>query len=261
MKPFIVTIPHSGEQIPTEATWLQGLGEPLVMCDIDRFVDRLYVPTLEELKIPAVVAEWHRYVVDLNRVPEDIDQDSVVGSVSPSGTHPNGYHWVFTTRGTRLMPKPISRELHGEWTQKIYEPFHQAVRGLYADFFSRGFEKVYHLDAHSMPSMGTQAHRDPGERRAEIVVSDFDGVSCEPRFKDLVMESYRSAGFQVGYNWPYKGGRLTQVYGQPAKGQHALQVELNRGLYMDEETKQILPQSDEVRRKISMALHRILQEL
>jgi N-formylglutamate deformylase len=98
-------------------------------------------------------------------------------------------------------------------------------------------QPIYHLDAHSMPSMGTREHLDPGERRAEIVVSDCEGKSCSGWFKDLVIQSYSDAGFQVGYNWPYKGGRVTQTYGRPSDLQESIQVELNRALYMNEENK------------------------
>ena len=92
--------------------------------------------------------------------------------------------------------------------------------------------------------MGTRMHRDPGERRADIVVSDCLGKSCDPHFRDLVIAAYTISGFKVGYNWPYMGGRVTEQYGHPSKGQHAIQVELNRALYMDEKTKKLLPSHD-----------------
>lgn len=239
MKPLLVSIPHSGEQVPQGASWLHGLPEPILMCDVDRYVDQLYVENLSRLKIPHVVTPWHRYVVDLNRLPEDVDQDSVIGSKNPSGQFTTGLHWVKTTKSDVLMPKPITQELHENLVQNYYEPFHAQVRKLYEDFRKAGHEKIYHMDLHSMPSMGTKAHRDPGERRKAIVVSDFNGKSCEPWFKDLVIQAFTDAGFEVGYNWPYIGGRVTQIYGQPHLGQHAIQVELNRAYYMDEETKKI----------------------
>src|ERR1700749_4203771 len=94
MKPFFISIPHSGERIPAETTWLHGLPEPVVMCDVDRFVDRLYQPVLEATQLDCVKTEWHRYVVDLNRLPDDVDADSVIGSKNPSGKFTTGLHWV-----------------------------------------------------------------------------------------------------------------------------------------------------------------------
>jgi len=258
MKPFFISIPHSGERIPPEVQWLKSLAEPVVMCDVDRYVDRLYEPVLRDLGLPFVKTEWHRYVVDLNRVVEDVDCDSVLGSSNPSGKFTSGLHWVKTTRGHQLMPAPITSELHGQLVERYFKPFHAQVQNFYAEFRSRGAREIYHLDAHSMPSRGTKAHRDPGQTRAAIVVSDWEGKSCEPAFKDLVIQAYRDAGLEVAYNWPYLGGRVTQVYGQPAQGQHAIQVEINRALYMDEETKAWIPDlAQELSEKLARAIHSI----
>ncbi|MCB0407588.1 MAG: N-formylglutamate amidohydrolase [Bdellovibrionales bacterium] len=237
--PFFVSIPHSGEKIPNEVVWLQNLPEEIQMCDVDRFVDRLYGPALVSMKIPHVVAEWHRYFADLNRIPEDIDEDSVQGASTKSGTHTTGFIWVTTTKGDPLLKSPIDPELFRQIILKYWQPFHDQVRGQYEKFQSLGFKKIYQLDAHSMPSLGTEKHRDPGERRAEIVISDQNGKSCEGAYRELVIGAYKNAGFQVKENWPYVGGRVTQTYGQPSLGQHCIQVELNRALYMNEETKKI----------------------
>jgi N-formylglutamate deformylase len=262
MKPFFISIPHSGERVPAEADWLQGLPEVVLMCDVDRFVDRLYQPVLSELKLPFVKTEWHRYVIDLNRLPDDVDANSVEGSSNPAGSFTTGLHWVKTTRGTRLMPKPISRALHDQLVKEYFKPFHEDVRNVYRSLKAKGVAKVYHLDAHSMPSKGTNAHRDPGETRKSIVVSDWEGRSCEPAFKDLVIKAYAQAGFEVGYNWPYLGGRVTQTYGRPDIGQHAIQVEISRALYMDEDSKQIVPEKAQaLSRQLGDAVRYIYQHI
>lgn len=237
--PLFVTMPHSGEKIPSDLTpWLEGLPENILMRDVDRYVDSLYQSLLQNLNVSFVKTEWHRYAVDLNRIPDDVDRGSVRGSKNAPGAHPRGYHWVMTTHKEVLMPVPMELENHKKLTQLIYEPFHESVRNLYKNFHDKNFKRVYHLDLHSMPSLGTSEHRDPGELRADIVVSDSKGKSCHSEFKDLVIAAYATAGFKVGYNWPYYGGRLTEQYGEPHRGQHAIQIELNRKLYMNEETKQ-----------------------
>ena len=124
----MVTIPHSGEKIPPEATWLQGLPEEILMCDVDRYVDRLYVPALTRLKIPFIATDWHRYVVDLNRIPQDIDAASVEGSKNSEGLHSRGYHWCVTTYNQPLMKSPMSQALHEKLTNLIYTPFHQEIQ-------------------------------------------------------------------------------------------------------------------------------------
>lgn len=259
MKAFFISIPHSGEKIPPEAPWLNGLPETLLMFDVDRYVDRLYQPTMDALDIPSVLTEWHRYAIDLNRLKDDVDVDSVIGSPNPSGKFPRGLHWAITTKREKLMPKPITMEVHNILVQKYFEPFHEQVRTQFADFKKQGARTVFHIDAHSMPSVGTSEHLDPGERRADIVVSDVAGKSCGADFKDLVIQSYEVAGFKVAYNWPYKGGRVTETYGKPDLGQETIQVEMNRALYMDETTKALRQDLyPEVQRKIRVAIERIL---
>ena len=261
--PFFVSIPHSGEKIPDLTPWLSELPEPVLMADVDRYVDYLYEPTLTKLAIRYEKTQWHRYAVDLNRVPADVDCDSVIGSLNPSGKHSDGYHWVKTKNEIQLMPKPMNQETHKKLTELIYEPFHQGLRNHYDFFKNNSHQIIFHLDAHSMPSLGTRMHRDPGQTRAEIVVSDCGGKSCHRLYRDLVIAAYATAGFKVGYNWPYLGGRVTEIYGHPEKGQQAIQVELNRSLYMDEVTKKLKPLDEVqiVQARIEKALTYIKSEL
>lgn len=262
MIPFLVTIPHSGEQIPPQADWLKGLPEEVLMCDVDRYVDRLYEPTLQALKIPYVKTEWHRYAGDLNRLPDDVDATSVKGHANAPGSFARGFLWTITTTELPLMKNAIDQKMHKDIVNLIYEPFHASVREIYEKYREDGARHVYHLDAHSMPSVGTRQHRDPGERRADIVVSDNKGASCSKAYRDLVIAAYVTAGFKVGYNWPYFGGRVTEQYGIPKNGQDALQVEMNRALYMDEQTKKLKTENlGEVQAKVRKALDYILENL
>lgn len=260
--PLIVTIPHSGEKVPPQTPWLSALPEEILMCDVDRYVDFLYEPALQKLKIPFVKTEWHRYAADMNRVPEDVDCTSVEGNSNPAGSFNRGFHWVITTYKHQLMTKPMSQKTHDELVQLVYEPFHSGIRELYKALHDKGYKKTFHIDAHSMPSIGTSEHRDPGEARADIVVSDSKGKSCDPRFKDLVIAAYVTAGFKVGYNWPYFGGRVTEQYGNPSRDQHTLQVEMNRSLYMDEKTKKLKSEeAKKVQEKVFFALDYIRKNL
>lgn len=259
-KNFMVTIPHSGENVPPETPWLKNLPEEILMCDVDRYVDKLYEPTLKALEIPSVKTNWHRYAGDLNRLADDVDAGSVLGHPVSAGPHLRGFHWVMTTTEVNLMPQPMSLETHNKLVQKIYEPFHQQVQGL-AMRLKKITGVVYHLDAHSMPSVGTKQHRDPGQRRADIVVSDSLGKSCSEKFKNLVIKSYQDAGFQVGYNWPYRGGRLTEQYGRPQENHHTIQVELNRDLYMNEKTKKLKESHVDVQKQLEKALQQLVDEL
>lgn len=257
---FMITIPHSGEKVPDETPWLKNLPEEILMCDVDRFVDKLYEPALNHLQIPYVKTEWHRYAGDLNRLADDVDAGSVIGHKTPEGPFLRGFHWVITTTEYRLMKEPMPHETHEKLVKKILLPFHDEVKKMAASLKEKS-SVVYHLDAHSMPSVGTRQHKDPGERRADAVVSDSLGKSCSKEYRDLVIAAYVTAGFKVGYNWPYVGGRLTEQYGKPEQNHHTIQVELNRDLYMDEKTKKLKPEHVEVQKKIEKALSYIQQGL
>ncbi len=231
------------------------------MRDVDRYVDLLYEPALKKLAIPFVKTEWHRYAGDLNRLPEDVDASSVVGNPNPAGMHNRGFHWTVTTFNEVLMTQAMPLTTHQKLVHLIYEPFHESVRNHYEKNRAQGAKDIYHLDVHSMPSLGTKMHRDPGEQRAEIVVSDCHGKSAKPEFVDLVIAAYTKAGFKVGYNWPYFGGRVSEQYGQPAKGHHAVQVEMNRALYMHEDTKRLNGAHVKIQEKLEIALRYIFDHL
>lgn len=260
-KPFFVTIPHSGEKIPDLTPWLLNLPEPTLMRDVDRFVDILYDESIKSLSVPVVKTEWHRYAVDLNRLPQDIDQSAVTGATNIKGFE-RGFHWSLTTFKEKLIQEPMSLHTHTELRNLIYEPFHKQVKEMYAKLrLETSKQTIYHLDLHSMPSLGTSMHLDPGQRRADIVISDSSQRSCSRNFRDLVIAAYVTAGFKVGYNWPYKGGRLTEEYGKPQEGQQVLQVEMNRALYMNEDTKKINSDYKTVSEKLKKALSYIKDNL
>ena len=263
-KSLLVSIPHSGEQVGEEAYWLKNLDEVTLMYDVDRFIDRIYGPALNQHKIPKVITPWHRYLVDCNRWPTDTDCDSLEGSPNPSGSHPTGLHWRVTTAGYVLIPKPLSQALHNTILEKYYEGFFQKIDSLYEGFKQKGVKQTYHLDLHSMPSQGTQAHRDPGEKRADIVIGNEKGQTASEEWTKAVMSSYEQEGFKVRLNYPYTGGTIVQKYGKPSQGHQALMIELNRHLYMDEATKKLIPQKaklvQEKLKKVITHIYHLLTE-
>ena len=239
---FFLTSPHSGEQVPEDVFWLKNLDEVTLMFDVDRYVDQLYDDIATKLQIPLIKSYWHRYFSDANRLPGDVDQGSVVGSPHAKGKHTTGLIWQTTSQGHVLLKEPISAELYQHLVAQYYQDFHKEVLEHYEDLFTVSSDPVYQLDLHSMPSKGTHIHKDPGETRADVVVSDQLGKSASAAYVNLIKEAYSQAGFKVAYNWPYIGGRVTETYGQPERSQHCVQVELRRDLYMDEMTKQKNPE-------------------
>ena len=259
MRPLLITIPHSGELIPVAANWLSKLSEPVLMRDVDRYVNDLYAPALATLEVPAIIATCHRYVIDLNRHNHEFDAQAVEGAPFPAGVHPKGLHWSVTTLGETLISEPMSMETHQELVLHHYDPFHEKVKSVAHDLKLK--DDVFHLDLHSMPSQGTAMHNDPGGVRADVVISDFHGKSARVDFVELIKKAYTDAGFTISYNWPYFGGGITQMYGRPDEKHHTVQVELNRALYMDEVTKKKSARFHETQNKLTIAIRAIVQSL
>ena len=177
----------------------------------------------------------------------------------PTKKSPSDIHWYKTTKGDRLIKKALSQKLHKNLIKKYFDPFHKKIQKQITNFKQKESGNIYLLDLHSMPSQGLAFHRDQGKSRKQIVIGDNDGRSCSADFKDLVFTAYKTAGFEVAFNWPYKGGAITKNYGRPKLGQNSLQVELNRKLYMDEETKKKSPQYTQVQFQLKRAIAFIVQ--
>ena len=252
---LFITIPHSGRKVPKEAFWLKSLPSSILYCDVDAFVDELYGPAIKKLKLTSLVYPWHRYAVDVNRLPEDRTRRTVEESAFDLNQEVSTeIHWHKTTRGDLLMKKPLSKKQHELFMEKYYHPFHHKIREELRKRKVKGRKSVYHLDLHSMPSMGRSLHRDSGKKRPQIVIGNRDGLSADSKFSELVLSSYGRVGFETVLNWPYRGGRITELYGHPKKGQNTLQVEINRSLYMNEETGQKSTNFSPIQKQLSQVL-------
>ncbi len=259
--PLLLTSPHAGEQVPDEAHWLKNLDRRVLLCDSDLYVTELYKEVSKKHGLVLIENPWVRYAGDLNRFEDEIGPKTVLGSVLRDDSMSRGLYWQTTSQGDVLLSAPLSQEVHQALLDKLYRPFHNNLTQSFEYLKALGLKKVYHFDLHSMPSKGSKMHRDRGEVRADIVVSDQDGSSCEPYIFNLVVEAFESEGFKVAKNWPYKGGRITQIYGRPDKGQHTLQIELNRGLYMDEVTKLKAPHFADFKLRLEAVVSHIFKEL
>ena len=264
-----MSIPHSGRQIPQEAYWLTKLPHSILMCDVDAFVDELYLTVLKKLHIPFIVFKWHRYAVDANRFQTDISSNTVERAEELLKTlyknrefgqkNPSDIHWHKNTKGFLLIKKAIPQKTHKLLMRKYLSPFHEKLIRKFESFKQKGYKKVYLMDLHSMPSRGSAFHKDRGSFRKDIVIGDNRGKSCSKKFTDLALESFQQAGFKTALNRPYKGGALTCFYGQPHKGREVLQVELNRKLYMDEKTKKKNRHYKTIQIKLDLAVQRITE--
>jgi len=235
--PVLVEVPHSGLQVPPEVE-SEIQSTPLaVLRDSDLYVDQLYQGAPKK-GATLLVSRVSRYVVDLNRGPDDVDSAAVPRH--PRGRHipARGVVWRARTDGTPLLRAPLSIEQFSRRLELFYNPYHQALRDVAAQIHQE-HGRVLVLAAHSMPSSGRRTLGGGKLRRADIVPGTRGRSTADGRIIDLIDSHFREAGLSVKHDDPYRGGRTTSSYGAPKRGQHAVQIELNRALYVNERTSEV----------------------
>jgi N-formylglutamate deformylase len=230
--PVVVSVPHAGVRT---AGFDEALSPELdVRGDADLYVDRLYRLGQDGGPETWVAAQVSRFVCDLNRDPDDVGAGVVPEHPSPRNNDGRGFIWAVTTVGAPTLMRPLRLD---EWRERtaIHADYHDAIARARARARDRfGFAIL--VDGHSMPSRGRLGHTDTGRDRADIVPGDREGQSCAPALTEFVCAHFVRHGFSVRPNDPYKGGFITAHHGRPADRIHAIQIEMRRDLYMNEQT-------------------------
>lgn len=234
---MLVEVPHSGLQVPSEVEPEIDAAPSDVLRDSDIYVDRLYQRAPSN-GATLLVSRLSRYVVDLNRSPDDIDLAAVPRHPKARHIPARGVVWRARTDGTPLLRAPLSTEQFARRLSLFYEPYHRTLREVAARIHAEHGQVVI-LAAHSMPSAGRRASGGAEVRRADIVPGTRGRSTADGRIIDLIDSHFRGAGLSVKHDDPYRGGWTTSRYGLPKRGQHAVQIELNRALYVDERTSEI----------------------
>jgi N-formylglutamate deformylase len=230
--PVIVEVPHAGLEVDAEALATLVAPAQSIGRDADLYVDELYADA-PDVGATLLTARMSRYVCDLNRSEHDVDRDTVLGATGR--TSPHGLIWRSTTDNRAAIARPLPKSELERRLQAYYRPYHDQLDVLVRDRLARhGFVIV--LSGHSMPSRGRDGHDDPGRERADVVPGTRQRSTAAPAVIELTEKL--AARFRLGlaHDDPYRGGHTTVRYGRPATGIHAIQIELNRRLYMDEQT-------------------------
>ncbi len=233
--PLIFASPHSGRRYPAEL--LAGSKVSLISLrrSEDAYVDELFAsaPAHGALVLAASVA---RAYVDVNRDPGELDPDMF--EQRPLTTTPATSARV--QAGLGAIPRicgdgqPIYRSKLSladaeRRISEVHSPYHGALRGLVEQTKAQ-FGCAVLIDCHSMPSSARGAHA------PDVVLGDRFGASCHASVIALAEATLRRLGYRVARNAPFAGGHTTQTYGRPHQHAHALQIEINRALYLDERT-------------------------
>ncbi|MGI8524664.1 MAG: N-formylglutamate amidohydrolase [Pseudolabrys sp.] len=234
--PVLFNSPHSGSTYPREFLAASRLNIATLRRSEDSFVDDL-VSGVVKRGYPLMRAHFPRCFVDVNREPYELDPRMFDGRL-PSFANTRSMR-VAGGLGTVARVVGDAQEIYDQRLpvddalrriETLYKPYHRALRRLFSKLH-RAFGAAVLVDCHSMPSIA--GHKDE-RARPEFVIGDRYGTSCTGVVSECVEQTLRSRGYGVSRNKPYAGGFITEHYGNPAAGLHAVQLEINRALYMDE---------------------------
>lgn len=234
--PMVFCSPHSGRVYPSAFLAASRLSDSAIRRSEDLFVDQLYdfVPSLGA---PLQIARFPRAYLDVNREPYELDPKMFEDALPEFANTVS----VRVAGGLGTIPRIVAERediyrdrlavSEGlERIETIYKPFHERLTRLLQRTRER-FGIAILVDCHSMPSTVRAL---PGGRRPDMVIGDRFGTSASSRIVTLAQSGLSSLGYDVMRNKPYAGGFITERYGRPNDGVHALQIEINRGLYADE---------------------------
>ena len=252
--PFVVASPHSGRMYPRSFLARTQLPFDILRRSEDAFVEQLF-SSVVELGAPLIVASFPRAYLDVNRAPTEFDAAMfdaplpfVVDAASPRVHAGLGVIPRIVREGSEIYDRKLpAAEAITRYTQ-FYQPYHAGLAALVEET-AAAFGVSVVIDCHSMPSAAAVP---------DIVLGDRYGLSASSILVRTAEEAFERQGFSVARNAPYAGGYTTQRHGHPGRNRHALQIELNRALYMNEE--QVVPnaQFPRVKSRLNAALRQLL---
>ncbi len=230
--------PHSGRAYPEAFLKRTILNEREVRSSEDAFVDQLF-SAVPEHGAPFLTACGPRAFLDLNRGTEELDPALIEGvrrmSHNPRVASGLGVIPRVVANGRAIYRGKLSlSEVHRRLTE-YWRPYHDQLQTL-LDQSLNTFNEAILIDCHSMPHEALENVGPPGAARPHIVLGDRFGAAAAGSIVEKVEAAFSQAGFRVARNMPFAGAYITQHYGRPSRRQHALQVEIDRALYMDEKT-------------------------
>ena len=237
--PLVLSSPHSGRDYPARFAAAARLDPLALRRSEDSFVDELFAAA-PACGAPLLRARFPRAFVDVNREPYELDpamfEDTLPSYVNTRSAQVRaglGTIARVVAGGAEIYRGKLRFAEARARIREYHRPYHAALADL-IDATRRRFGFAVLLDCHSMPSIGCSTDRDTGAPRVDVVLGDRFGNSCPPRVTAAAERTLAALGYAVQRNVPYAGGYTTQRYGRPRDGVYALQIEINRALYMDE---------------------------
>jgi N-formylglutamate amidohydrolase len=234
--PFVFNSPHSGRVYPKAFLAASRLDSLALRRSEDAYVEELFA-FVTALGAPLLYAHFPRAFLDVNREPYELDpilfRDGLPHYANTQSVRVVGGLGTIArivSESDEIYREPLSVGAALERINRLYTPYHETLSSL-LDEAHRAFGCAVLIDCHSMPSSPITEH---GGIRPDFVLGDRFGTSCNAEMTRLAAGQLKAQGYAVTLNKPYAGGYITEHYGRPHKGQHVLQIEINRALYMDE---------------------------
>ena len=253
--PLVFASPHSGADYPDSFVRRSQLSALALRRSEDSFVDEIFADAPGH-GAPLLRARYPRAYVDPNREPYELDPEmfadtlpSWVNARSPRVRGGLGTIARVVANGAEIYRDQLSFAEAEQRIAACYRPYHDTLTDLVTATRDR-FGHCLLVDCHSMPSVGGPMDADSGRKRVDFILGDRYGTSCAAAVTDRVEAALVDLGYRVGRNLPYAGGFTTVHYGRPATRLHALQIEINRRLYMDEGQITRLPYIEKLRAEI-----------
>lgn len=234
----VFSSPHSGRQYPASFLRNSLLDERTVRTSEDAFVDQL-LDVAPLLGVPLLAAELPRAYLDLNRAADELDPALIEG-VRPGGHNPRvssglGVIPRVVGGGRSIYPGKLRLDEAEARIARYWQPYHSRLHALMRESHDLFGEAIL-ADMHSMPHEAIDSIAGRGIRRPEIVLGDRFGAAASGGIVDRIAEAFEVEGLRVVRNAPFAGAYITQAYGRPSRRQHAVQIEIDRALYMNEQT-------------------------
>jgi N-formylglutamate amidohydrolase len=244
--PLVYASPHSGTYYPPDFIAASALQFPVLRRSEDSFVDELFAAA-PRFGAPLLRCLYARVFLDVNREPYELDPNMFEDEL-PAHTNTTSLRVAgglgtiarMVADGAEVYRGKLQFQEAEKRVQQVYQPYHHAL-GTLLTRARDSFGVAVLIDCHSMPSTGVGRESGRGRSRPDVVLGDRFGTACAPALIEQVHRLFSSAGYAVTRNTPYAGGFTTHHYGRPAQNVHALQIEINRGTYMDEERLRPLP--------------------
>lgn len=265
LTPLVVDSPHSGCNYPPDFQFTCPF--PFLRQTEDFAVDELIAGAVRS-GAPVLKAEFPRSYIDVNRAEDDLDP-AVLAEPWPTPLAPCartllglGLVRRLCKSGMSVYSAPLRLQDVRHRIEHYYRPYHAKLEELMTKR-KEVFGECYLINAHSMPGHNSEGSDSKGRSvvRPDFVLGDRQGVSCDPAFTRRVSHLLQGLGFSIALNDPYKGMEIVRRHGQPQKFRHALQLEINRRLYMNENDLTLHEGFPRLQRVLNEFFRLLVQEL